>query len=94
MLPLPSIDWSRVTHIMAIKEDLAGYEAISVLIRLDGEPEPVTVQPETAGYSRFVQDLHRQVPGIQPGWRQALLENDLPCCEQVLYQRDVATEGE
>jgi hypothetical protein len=83
----PRIDWGRVVRVLAVKEDVFGYDAISLLIEIEGQNEPLVVQPETAGYLGIVSSLHAHLAGIDPDWQRTMMEDPVHCHERVLYDR-------
>lgn len=86
-LPCPHIDWAEVVHILAMKEDVFGPEAVSLCIKVAGQATELLIQPKTAGYGRIIRSFHEHLPGIDPNWYNQMRAEPLPCFERVLYER-------
>jgi hypothetical protein len=56
--------------VLAVKEDLLGYDVVSLCIEVAGGERLIIVQPETSGYRRVIDSIHLHRPGIEPDWYQ------------------------
>jgi hypothetical protein len=83
----PRIDWENVVRILAVKEDVLGYDSISLHIEFEHRDEPLIVQQETIGYRRIVSAVHQQLPGVDPDWYANMMQDPIHCYERVLYER-------